>query len=86
MYLALLQIILLLSSLTLVTSQNATTINGADCVDTSGFNTCINNAEQLLVSCVAGASSDNARIACSIGTYIAELGCYLKSCWNKVWQ
>jgi hypothetical protein len=62
--------------------QNATTVTATGCVDVSGMQTCLNNANTKWTECVAAAGDNE---ACLWAKDLDQIGCYLESCWNKVW-
>src|ERR1700733_6207713 len=68
-----------------VLAQNATTITSAGCVNPSGFNSCITDANNQETTCINEAGgNDELIIGCGWQKDVNELMCYMSDCWNKV--
>jgi hypothetical protein len=61
--------------------QNAATITATGCVDVSGMQTCLNNANSKYAQCIAVVGDSE---ACLWAKDVDQIACYLESCWNKV--
>ncbi|KAL3495882.1 hypothetical protein BJX62DRAFT_233142 [Aspergillus germanicus] len=69
-----------------VSAADAITPSSDGCVDRSGMDKCLTTAENQLGDCGEDAEGDIQLQACMLTYDISLLGCYIESCWNKVYS
>ncbi|KAL3467015.1 hypothetical protein BJX64DRAFT_284163 [Aspergillus heterothallicus] len=69
-----------------VHATDAITAGPDGCVDKSGMQHCLTTAESQLGDCGKDAQGDIQLNACMLTYDISLLGCYIQSCWNKVYS
>ncbi|KAL3442395.1 hypothetical protein BJX65DRAFT_312848 [Aspergillus insuetus] len=69
-----------------VSAADAITASSDGCVDKSGMDKCLTAAESQLGDCGKDAEGDTQLQACMLTYDISLLGCYIESCWNKVYS
>ncbi|KAL3475957.1 hypothetical protein BJX99DRAFT_228647 [Aspergillus californicus] len=67
-------------------AADAITASSDGCVDKSGMDTCLSTAESQLADCGQDAQDDLQLQACMLTYDVTLLGCYIESCWNKVYS
>ncbi|KAL2842539.1 hypothetical protein BJY01DRAFT_249024 [Aspergillus pseudoustus] len=67
-------------------TADAITASSEGCVDSSSMKTCVTNAEGALGECGQDAQGDIQLQGCILTYDMTLLGCYIESCWNKVYS